>query len=69
MVLYMQFMLLVRIIHCLFFHPTPQRVARGDHIAEPWYDYGVFCLLDSDMDRAEQCLKEAVALDHTLLPA
>ncbi len=44
-------------------------MTRGDHVAEPWYDYAVFCLLDSDMDRAEQCLKEAVALDHTLLPA
>ncbi|XP_064394779.1 cilia- and flagella-associated protein 70-like isoform X2 [Halichondria panicea] len=50
-------------------HYYKERVTRGDHVAEPWYDYAVFCLLDSDMDRAEQCLKEAVALDHTLLPA
>lgn len=46
-----------------------QRVTRDDHIAEVWYDYGVFCLLDSDMDRAEQCFREAVSLDQTLVPA
>ena len=48
---------------------TSQRVTSADHIAEHWYDYGVFCLLVSDMDRCEQCLKEAVSLDQTLVPA
>ena len=34
-----------------------------------WYDYAVFCLLVSKPDRCEQCLKEAVALDGTMIPA
>ena len=46
-----------------------QRISRQDHIAENWYDYGVFCLLTSDMDRSEQCFKEAVALVQTMVPA
>lgn len=44
-------------------------MAHGDHVAEHWYDYGAFCLLDSDIDQAEQCFKEAVSLDQTLVPA
>ena len=47
----------------------PQRVAAGGHVGQYWYDYGVFCLLIGQLDKAEQCLKEAIALDQKNIPA
>ena len=46
-----------------------ERVGRQDHLAELWYDYGVFCLLTSDVDKSEQCFKEAIALNRNMVPA
>ena len=46
-----------------------QRVSGAEHVAQYWYDYGVFCLLIGRLDKAEQCLKEAVALDQKMMPA
>jgi tetratricopeptide (TPR) repeat protein len=46
-----------------------ERVAGGGHVGQYWYDYGVFCLLIGQLDKAEQCLKEAIALDQKMIPA
>ena len=45
-----------------------QCLARGDHIASYWYSYGVFCLLTSDLDKSQQCFKEALSLDQNMVP-
>ena len=52
-------------------HYYKERVGRQDHVAELWYDYGVFCLLTSkfNMDKSEQCFKEAIALNQNMVPA
>lgn len=34
-----------------------------------WYDYGCFCLRSQQQGKAEQCLREAVALDPTSQPS
>ena len=44
-------------------------IARESHVASHWYDYGVFCLLIRDLDKSEQCFKEAVSLDQKFVPA
>ena len=46
-----------------------ERVGGQDHVSELWYDYGVFCLLTSNMDKSEQCFKEAIALNQNMVPA
>ena len=46
-----------------------ERVTKQDHVAELWYDYGVFCLLTSNVDKSEQCFKEAIALNQNMVPA
>jgi tetratricopeptide (TPR) repeat protein len=44
-------------------------LAKEEHIALHWYDYGVFHLLKGDTEHSEQCLKEAIALDQQFVPA
>eukprot|EP00731_Ephydatia_muelleri_P033352 Em0028g27a len=45
-----------------------ERLSRADYIASYWYDYGVFCLLTSDLDKSHQCFKEALSLDQRMVP-
>ncbi|XP_054017232.1 cilia- and flagella-associated protein 70 [Dryobates pubescens] len=44
-----------------------QRVAQDQCNAQPWLDYGIFCLLLQDAPKAQQCFQQALSLDpHNL---
>ncbi|XP_068003389.1 cilia- and flagella-associated protein 70 isoform X2 [Melanerpes formicivorus] len=44
-----------------------QRVAQDQCNAQPWLDYGIFCLLLQDTPKAQQCFQQALSLDpHNL---
>lgn len=41
-----------------------ERISRDKNDASHWLDYGVFCLGQQDIDKAEECLKKCVAIDQ-----
>ncbi|XP_022255832.1 cilia- and flagella-associated protein 70-like, partial [Limulus polyphemus] len=41
-----------------------QRIAETHDHPDSWIDYGVFCLLQNQIDKAEECFKEALAIDQ-----
>ena len=47
----------------------PQRVVAAEHVAQYWFDFGVFCLLIGQMEKAEQCLRECLSLEQQMIPA
>jgi len=44
-----------------------ERIARSKSDCQCWLDYGVFCLLIQDIQKAEECFKEVVSLNQTHL--
>ncbi|XP_072032330.1 cilia- and flagella-associated protein 70-like isoform X2 [Amphiura filiformis] len=40
-----------------------ERLARNRNDADHWFDYGTFCLLISDITKAEECFKETVSIN------
>lgn len=40
----------------------------SDLVMQVWYNYGCFCLRTQQQGKAEQCLREALALDPTCRP-
>lgn len=41
----------------------PQRLTRDRQDIESWLDYGAFCLLTEDTLKAQECFREALALN------
>ncbi|XP_068751299.1 cilia- and flagella-associated protein 70-like [Montipora capricornis] len=45
-----------------------ERLSRSKNDADHWFDYGAFCLLIADYDKAEECFKETLAIAQKHVP-